>query len=493
MTARIAVLVACTALIARVAGAATFMVNTTTDAAENMATVGDGVCDVGGGQCTLRAALQEANALPNADVIDVPAGTYALSVADAGDSSRDLDVLNPVTITGAGPLLTIIDAGQGSGVLDVEAQATISGLRLQNGKEPTVGGGLYAYSDTPFTLVVQDVQIVGNRAGHGGGVFVDGSADVTLERVSITGNTGTTSGGAMEIGTDIGGGALTLRNVTVSDNVSGLYNVLNEGTLTLEQVTLVGEPLEGGGTTTVSGSILDAGAGGTACTVTVVSGGHNLVRDGSCGFAMTGDVSGVDPELGPLQDNGGGTLTRALPATSPAVDAAGACGVSQDQRGKTRPLDGDGVGGAACDIGAYELDPADQSTSTTTTSTTTTSTTLEPGCPSEASFDAVRCRLDALAGRVRDEGTPGSFVNSIVSALGKTKTRVTSAETAATSSAKKGKKLLKKAVVQVKKVRAKIGSKKGRKTFVDATVRASLQSDADAIRSAMTALGNTLQ
>src|ERR1041384_4689962 len=64
------------------AHAATFTVNLTTDAADLVA--GDGVCDsdagTGGDQCTLRAAIQEANALTGADVISVPVGTYSLSL-----------------------------------------------------------------------------------------------------------------------------------------------------------------------------------------------------------------------------------------------------------------------------------------------------------------------------------------------------------------------------------------------------------------------------
>src|SRR5512143_1157297 len=117
MTSRIAFLVAC-ALTARIAGATTYAVNTTSDAAEAAGTVGDGICDVGGGQCTLRAALQEANAAPDADTITVPAGTYVLSVSDTGENSTDVDVTNPVTITGAGPLATVIDGNQLNGVFD---------------------------------------------------------------------------------------------------------------------------------------------------------------------------------------------------------------------------------------------------------------------------------------------------------------------------------------------------------------------------------------
>ena len=141
-----------------------------------------------------------------------------------------------------------------------------------------------------------------------------------------------------------------------------------------DHVTLVGDGITTTGTTTLGGSILDAGAGGTVCDGAVTSAGSNLEHGTSCALAMSGDASGVDPLLGPLQDNGGGTLTHALTAASPAVDAAGACGLTEDQRGKTRPLDGNLDTVAACDVGAFELDPADTPTTSPTTSTTTTTT-----------------------------------------------------------------------------------------------------------------------
>ncbi|MBP7622659.1 MAG: hypothetical protein KA763_01720, partial [Xanthomonadales bacterium] len=64
---------------------------------------------------------------------------------------------------------------------------------------------------------------------------------------------------------------------------------------------------------------------------------------------------GVDPKLGPLQDNGGPTLTRALLSSSPAIDVGqnSTCATT-DQRGVTRPADGDGNGSKICDLGAVE-------------------------------------------------------------------------------------------------------------------------------------------
>ncbi len=62
--------------------------------------------------------------------------------------------------------------------------------------------------------------------------------------------------------------------------------------------------------------------------------------------------------LGPLADNGGPTMTRALRPGSPAIDAGVAADCPDtDQRGRPRPIDGDGDGVATCDAGAYELNP----------------------------------------------------------------------------------------------------------------------------------------
>jgi hypothetical protein len=65
------------------------------------------------------------------------------------------------------------------------------------------------------------------------------------------------------------------------------------------------------------------------------------------------DLTKVNPMLGPLANNGGPTMTQALPRSSPAVDAGGLPSSSScpaaDQRGESRPW------GPACDIGAFEL------------------------------------------------------------------------------------------------------------------------------------------
>ena len=89
----------------------------------------------------------------------------------------------------------------------------------------------------------------------------------------------------------------------------------------------------------------------------VRSADFNLVEDGG-GHTLKGstenNITGVDPVLGGLIDNGGGTRTHALLAGSPGIDA-GSCTdtsgvtIGTDQRGVERPQ------GSHCDIGAYEF------------------------------------------------------------------------------------------------------------------------------------------
>ena len=77
--------------------------------------------------------------------------------------------------------------------------------------------------------------------------------------------------------------------------------------------------------------------------------GHNLSSDGSCAFNGPGSYNYTNPKLGPLANNAGPTLTMALLAGSPAIDAGDtAAAPPTDQRGFPRPA------GAAADIGAFE-------------------------------------------------------------------------------------------------------------------------------------------
>ena len=92
--------------------AATFTVNDTSDLMDD--NIGDGVCHTATGTCTLRAAVQEANADPGVDVITLPSGVYVLTLTGAGEDAAatgDLDITESLTIIGAGAANTIVDGG----------------------------------------------------------------------------------------------------------------------------------------------------------------------------------------------------------------------------------------------------------------------------------------------------------------------------------------------------------------------------------------------
>jgi len=83
----------CFAVLPIRAEAVTFTVNSTDDGLD--ADLGDGVCATDGGVCTLRAAIQEANALDGPDVVKLKTGLYMLTIAGASEndcSNGDLDI-----------------------------------------------------------------------------------------------------------------------------------------------------------------------------------------------------------------------------------------------------------------------------------------------------------------------------------------------------------------------------------------------------------------
>jgi CSLREA domain-containing protein len=91
---------------------APIVVTTTADAPDTSA--GDGLCRTAGNQCSVRAAVQEANGLIGHDVIEIPAGTYEIEIPVLNEdfpSTGDHDIVDSVTIRGVGASQTILDGG----------------------------------------------------------------------------------------------------------------------------------------------------------------------------------------------------------------------------------------------------------------------------------------------------------------------------------------------------------------------------------------------
>ena len=157
---------------------------------------------------------------------------------------------------------------------------------------------------------------------------------------------------------------------------------------------------------TIVNTILAGNTNGD-CSGGVTSNGHNLDSDGTCALAGTGDQSAVNPLLAALALNApGSTETHALPAESPAVDAGddAACPAA-DQRGVTRPQDGDEDGTAVCDIGAFELQPPEpEPTPTPTAAPAQLPETGAAGAPGAGGTQALAVALVGIAAAILGGG-----------------------------------------------------------------------------------------
>jgi CSLREA domain-containing protein len=178
---------------------------------------GDGVCRSAAGHCTLRAALNEVSALPSDGsnvLITVPAGTYPLRLpamttdATGGDLDLAAGTTAPpsVQIQGAGAAATVVEQRRPDRVLEISAPepVTITNLTIRGGSHVRHGGGIEG--STAGGLSLQGVEVTGNTAEVGGGLYSDQPLTVTASRISDN----TAAGG--------GGIAATAHTATISSS-----------------------------------------------------------------------------------------------------------------------------------------------------------------------------------------------------------------------------------------------------------------------------------
>lgn len=224
-------------------------------------------------------------------------------------------------------------------------------------------------------LYLYDSTVRANE-GHLAGVYNFGRAQIEGSLVTEDLN----DGGAIE-----NRGTMTILNSTISRNSGVGVQPISAGGLTLRYVTIaengtIGLNSHTGGETIalIANSLIAGNSGRSDCLFgsiapTPAFEGVNLDSDGSCRFSSSGGLTYVG--LGPLQDNGGPTMTHAIESDSPALNAArGAC-PPVDQRGETRPV------GLNCDVGAYELGPSPLSGTAEAAELATVTPTATAGLP----------------------------------------------------------------------------------------------------------------
>ncbi len=217
-----------------------------------------------------------------------------------------------------------------------------------------LGGGIENYN----TLAISNSTLYANTAGaQGGGIYTEGGA-VTIVSSTISGNRATNgSGGGIYNTVDIHGtgGTLNLLNSTIASNSAG--GGFGGGITNRSGTVIARDTIIAGNTATNS-----SGGPDFAGVLTSSSSSYDIFGN-SAGLLFSGPLPfaclfNVNPLLGPLQDNGGPTLTHALRPGSPALDA-GNGGPNTDQRGAPRPVDDPAIPNAnpgdGRDIGAFEF------------------------------------------------------------------------------------------------------------------------------------------
>lgn len=295
-------------------------------------------------------------------------------------------------------LITITDstfddnqAGSGAGAIGNGDDCTLTLSRsVVAHNSAGAGGGIGNYGTLRiFDSTISDNHDLGTEPGGGGGGIGILQGTLELVRSTVSGNTsaGDLGGGGIGLlGTD----ALIVNSTVSGNSASGDYGgggiLALASSLRLVASTVVGNSASGaagGGGISLqaligippaqleakSSIVADNTTGGDCASAggsTFASVGVNYDSDGTCAAldAAFSETTLAALHLGALASYGGPTQTIALLPGSIAIDTASDCTdlamapLATDQRGVARPLDGDGMEGPACDVGAYEANPS---------------------------------------------------------------------------------------------------------------------------------------
>jgi predicted outer membrane repeat protein len=299
-------------------------------------------------------------------VVLIPSKSPELVVSLSGVTIQDGVATNFSTTGGTGVLnygkLTIANSvitrnaavlAWGGGITN-HGLLTINKTTISGNTAQDQGGGIACSSLTSPSMVSMNINnstIEGNFGGtQGGGIYTQG-CPTTIINSTITGNSTSLN---LE-GDGVGGGIYSFSTVFINNTtISGNSSPTAGGIYVFPKTT-----------TKIQNSILAnnaaAGSDGNCFPPeSVTSDGYNISSDTSCSFSSLGDMNSTNPMLGPLQNNGGPTMTMEVSSGSPGIDAGNPTGCTDghghllvnDQRGDKRP--GDPSLKTGCDIGAYE-------------------------------------------------------------------------------------------------------------------------------------------
>ncbi len=354
--------------------------------------ISDGVSDYGGGiynlgnltvnNCAIRGntATTSGGGVYNAANGVLTVTTTIIADNGAALNGGGIDNQGTLTIVGSEIRANGTESGNGGGIYN-QGTLTINGSTIAGNDAAAYGGGIYNTAgrtatitrceigdngaasggggvDNRGVLSITHSEIRDNGAEAGGGGGILNLHTLTVNSSTFAGNESTTYGGGIYVSAAT---QTTVTNSTLHDNVSsrGGGIAITSASITVTNVTLFrNEAVEGGGiyssgtpsqtalrNTVVAGSPAGGDCGGAMATTST----HNLATDGSCSPGFTQVTTATLKLVWQGEWLG-------LESGSVAIDTGsnGVCPAT-DQRGVTRPRDGNGDGIAICDVGAYEF------------------------------------------------------------------------------------------------------------------------------------------
>ena len=306
MSARL-LLSVCFAVLPVTAEAKTFVVNSTLDDVD--ANPGDGICATAGGVCTLRAAIQEANAFAGPKTIVLKAKKYYLTIPGAGEDAAatgDLDITESLTIKGVSSAQTIINGGALDRVFHIIGPITVKfvNLSIQNGFIQGFGGGIYNTGGTVSLVSCSVANNVssGNGSVLGGGIYSNGDgSSLNIKSSSIINNSVISSANDAE-----GGGIAVDSQGTLNISTSKIaYNSVASATTVARGGGIAS--LSGGGVTITNCKVL---ANSAMSFSGYSEGGGIALQGGSTAALISGtSISMNSSSSGNVAFGGGLTIT----------------------------------------------------------------------------------------------------------------------------------------------------------------------------------------
>jgi predicted outer membrane repeat protein len=295
---------------------------------------------------------------------DEGAGVYVHDTD--GDQPREVLITQSVVSGNDG-------GNDGGGIYldDIDGAALIERTTVSGNSADSGGGGIYVNADVDAPVTIDATTVSGNFAGQGaGGIYLDQpDYAVTIQSSTVSGNSSDTIGGGVASFGDIDEDEqITIRNTTIAHNSAGDYGGGINRSGSQSMGTYYTDTVELSSTTVADNSAaVNPDIGDDDADVGVFEIGFSLVENAGVATMVTespagSNIFGIDPQLGPLADNGGPTSTHLPALGSPALEAGIANGLATDQRGEARTFDATNLanrtGSDGTDIGATELSAA---------------------------------------------------------------------------------------------------------------------------------------